>query len=146
MTSIRRAAATAALALTLGATLGVPTASAATEAAWADDYFSLCVPDDVNGCVAHTSGWITWGNRTAGINGSVTNGYSTGYVTAIFEAYSGTVKIDSDTRTVYSGTRDFPITLGDPDRVGGFDRTKFTICWNGTSDKVCSRPQNHWRD
>ena len=145
MIGIRRVAAAAALALTLGAVVGAPAASARTEAAWADDYFSLCVPDGAS-CYGYTRGTIHWGNRTATINGTVANGYSTGYVTAYFEAYAGTVKIDSDTRTAHSGTRDFLIGLGDPDRVGGFDRTKVTVCWHGTEYQVCSRPQHHWRD
>ncbi|KOX12074.1 hypothetical protein ADK67_47650 [Saccharothrix sp. NRRL B-16348] len=145
MISIRRAAAAVALALTLGAVVGVPAASAKAESAWADDFFSLCVPDDA-GCYGYTHGWIVWGNRTASISGTVANEYASGFVTAYFEAYAGSTKIDSDTRSVSSGTRGFPITLGNPDLVGGFDRTKVTVCWHGTEYQVCSRPQHHWRD
>lgn len=145
MIGIRRVVAAVALALSLGAVVGVPAASAKAEAAWADDYFNVCVPQ-VDGCDAYTLGWITWSNRSANITGTVVNNLPSGYVTAFFEAYAGATKIDSDTRTVYSGPRDFPITLGDPDRVGGFDRTKVTVCWNTTNAKVCSAPQNHWRD
>jgi hypothetical protein len=145
MIGIRRVVAAVALALSLGAVVGVPAASAETEAAWAEDYFNVCVPQ-AGGCDAYTLGWITWSNRSANITGTVVNNRSSGYVTAVFEAYAGATKIDSDTRTVYSGSRDFPITLGDPDRVGGFDRTKVTVCWNTADAKVCSAPQNHWRD
>ncbi|MCC8242691.1 hypothetical protein [Saccharothrix luteola] len=109
MISIRRAIAAAALALPLGAVVGAPAASASTEAAWADDHFSLCVPDSA-GCHRYTYGSIVWGNRTASISGIVANEYSSGFVTAYFEAYAGSTKIDSGIRTAHSGTRGFPIT------------------------------------
>ncbi|TQM79917.1 hypothetical protein FHX81_2230 [Saccharothrix saharensis] len=145
MIGIRRVVAVVALALALGAVVGTPGASAKAEAGWADDFFSVCVPDAA-GCFGYTYGTVVWGNRTATISGTVANEYTSGYVTAYFEAYAGSTKVTSTTRTVSSGTRGYQFGLGDPDRVGGFDRTKITVCWHGTDSKVCSAPLNLWRD
>ncbi|MFJ8113166.1 hypothetical protein [Streptomyces sp. NPDC096132] len=87
-------------------------------------------------------GTITWYNRTAGMQGYVQDflyGHST---TAVFEAFAGSVKIDSETRTANNESdlgyfRHFDFTIGDTDLVGGIDRVKITVCHDyGTSQQV----------
>ena len=86
-------------------------------------------------CDDYAYGTITWYNRTAYVSGDVwTSGAYLSYVDStqvVFEAYAGSTKIESQTRTVSyppDTYRHFGFTIGDPDLVGGIDRIKITVC------------------
>lgn len=113
----------------------------AAQAGWPNDTFDLC-PQYCNW--GETIGGVIWGNRTSTVQGEVWGSANLG-VTVFFEAYAGTTKIDSDTRTAGPGV-DIPYNfgIGNPDLVGGFDRLKITICVVGTT--TCSTPVNADRD
>ncbi|NNN36654.1 hypothetical protein HLK59_41145 [Streptomyces sp. S3(2020)] len=98
---------------------------------------------------AYTGGSITWYNRTANVQGTVVDtANNIGHVTAYFEAYAGSTKIESVTRTANAESdlgspRDFNFTIGDTDLVGGIDRIKVTLCrWDGAS-KDCAGAENY---
>ncbi|MBC2903588.1 hypothetical protein [Streptomyces cupreus] len=125
-------------------------AAPAAAAEYPTDEFSLCgvscTEDNVDG---YTSGVITWYNRTANIQGSVTD-IEAGPVptTVYFEAYAGSTKIDSESRTANDASdlgqiRDFNFTIGDTDLVGGIDRIKITLCQQRPSGIACTPPENY---
>ncbi|WP_416901218.1 hypothetical protein [Micromonospora echinospora] len=106
--------------------------------------FDVCVGSACD--LAYTQGTITWGNRTADVTGSVFDS-GQGYTTAIFEAFAGSTKIDSETRTADDETslgspRGFNFNIGDPDLVGGIDRIKITVCITD-STQWCGSPVNY---
>jgi hypothetical protein len=122
------------------------------------------VPFDVPGagqwafsCAGYTDGEITWYNRTASLSGRVVgpvlsqNCDYISHTTAFFEAYAGTTKIDSQTRTLTRGdidnVRPFgPFTIGDPDLVGGINRIKITVCDNfDDGGRACGPPKHYYR-
>ncbi|MFM9615533.1 hypothetical protein [Streptomyces sp. V2] len=96
-----------------------------------------------------TYGDITWYNRTANITGTVADHTSGGYTTAYFEAFAGSTKIDSVTRSANDESdlgewRGFNFTIGDTDLTGGIDRIKVTVCRHYSSGSdVCSAPENY---
>src|SRR5207253_2434081 len=93
---------------------------------------------------------ITWNNRTANVGGTIYD-FNAGTTTAIFEAFAGSKKIDSQTRFVddagstgYARPIAFPI--GDPNLVGGINRIKVTLCRNyNTASQYCNTPAQHSR-
>ncbi|MFE0593833.1 hypothetical protein [Micromonospora echinospora] len=131
------------LALTAAAVAGsaVVTASPAQAAT----SFDVCGP--TNYCsLSYTFGTITWYNRTAGVTGSVVD-VGPGNTTAYFEAFAGSTKIDSQTRTADDETslgspRGFNFTIGDTNLVGGIDRIKITVCFTDSTGQQCGTPQN----
>ncbi|GKQ34693.1 hypothetical protein [Streptomyces sp. A012304] len=105
-------------------------------------------PTDFNN-IGYTNGTITWYNRTAMVRGTVIDEVDFyGSAVAYFEAYAGSTKIESTTRTAdYYGAlgavRDFNFTIGDTDLVGGIDRIKITVCQEVGTFKSCSSPENY---
>ncbi|MFF4274270.1 hypothetical protein [Streptomyces sp. NPDC001536] len=71
-----------------------------------------------------------------------------GATQVIFEAFAGSTKIDSGTRTADDYTdlgivRDYNFTIGDTELPGGIDRIKITVCHVlGTYLYDCSSPVN----
>ncbi|BCL14888.1 hypothetical protein [Micromonospora sagamiensis] len=119
-----------------GIALGVAAAvsPAIPASAAADDYFYVCGGQFETCGGGSTEGTIVWYNRTAGITGGVSDS-GPGSTTAIFEAFAGSTKIESQTRTADDETslgayRGFNFTIGDSDLVGGIDRIKITVCFN----------------
>ena len=110
------------------------------------DAFSVCYNRDACSRDGETSGLITWHNRTATVTGSVIDGGDDElYVEAVFEAYAGSVKVDSTTRAAnfnssLGAVRSFSFTIGDTNRPGGIDRIKITVCLAG---QVCGGPENY---
>ena len=100
-------------------------------AAWpADDYHCVVIADYPSELA---EGTVSWGNRTASISGYVadTGGTAT-TTTVIFEAYAGSNKIDSQTRTANENSslgefRQYGFSIGDPNLAGGIDRMKITV-------------------
>jgi hypothetical protein len=97
-------------------------------------------------------GYITWGQRTADIQGYIDNTYGIppwdGSATAYFDAFAGTTKVDSETRTAQVGSFQYPIhfSIGDPNRVGGIDRIRTQICVQSPTTRTCSDQWNDIRD
>jgi hypothetical protein len=123
-------------ALTLGA-VTTPVASA-TSAAWANDTFSLCSGTCKLGAARGT---IAWGNRTANVNGSVSDASSELHTTVIFDAYAGNTHVDHQTRTASNTTKSYNFPIGDPDLVGGINRILITVCTTTTlGAEECNGP------
>ncbi len=90
--------------VTVCGVLGVAAAPAAT-ADYPTETFAVFKWDIYDEGHGYTSGSITWYNRTANIQGTVVDSPPNfGYVTAYFEAYAGSKKIDSTTRTANAGS------------------------------------------
>ncbi|MEU7789303.1 hypothetical protein [Amycolatopsis sp. NPDC049159] len=141
MTSTSRAPRAGAAAAGIAITAAAMAATPAAAATWPNDSFDLC---PTTCAVGGTLGGVAWGNRTATVQGTMTDIEGSG-TTVYFEAYAGSVKIDSTTRsTPADKTEPFHFTIGDPDRVGGFDRLKIQVCQGGPD--WCSRPVNADRD
>lgn len=120
----------------------IATAAPATAAPAApDDIFKVCF--DNSFCEwGNTSGVIKWSSGTPIITGKVYNLPGTvSSTTAVFEAFDGSVKIASDSRTVDEGTKNFSLALGSA-RV---DRVKITVCQNLASGTECGLPENYSR-
>ncbi|MEU0789715.1 hypothetical protein ABZ342_06585 [Amycolatopsis sp. NPDC005961] len=136
--TVRNGVAVSGIALALAAVLVTP---ASASSAWPNDTFRLCT---TQGCGGQAIGGVIWGNRTSTVQGTVADYLARG-TTVYFEAYAGATKIDSATRTA-SAHDDVPFnfSIGDPDRVGGFDRLKITVCESGKT--YCTVPVNADRD
>jgi hypothetical protein len=99
-------------------------------AAWPSDQYGIAGAVHYND---YSEGVIRWSNRSAVVDGYVqddTADNSSSQV--IFEAFAGATKIDTDNRTANRDSslgafRDFTLTIGDPDLVGGIDRIKITV-------------------
>jgi hypothetical protein len=130
MKTSRTLRAVAAVALATG-TLSAGLAAPAQAAAW--EGFVACG----SMCsVSSAAGTVDWHNRTATVSGGVFH-LDAGFTTAYFEAYDGDIKIDSTTRTSHNGNRDFSFTIGDTNRVGGFNRLKVQVCRTENGSRVC---------
>ncbi len=117
--------------LALGALVGVGLAIVPGGPAFADGGFSLC--ENWDNCYAYTTGCVTFYNRTAGISGRVEDHTTNGYTVAIFDAYKGDVKIETETRSANNesslGTvRSFDFVIGDTNDPGPLTRIKITVC------------------
>lgn len=70
---------------------------------------------------------------------------------ALFEAYAGNAKVDTETRSAndesdLGSVRTFGFTIGDPDLVGGINRIRVTVCRNyQTSSQLCGAPGQYYR-
>ncbi len=116
-------------------------ATASPAATWPNDTFVVCVP--VAPCPAQSNGGIVWSNRSALVKGQIRSLSGSG-TTVYFEAYAGSTKVDSDTRTAGPG-EDVPFDVSlSTDVVGGFNRVKIQICLPGPSK--CSEPLHAHRD
>ncbi|HEY8987332.1 MAG TPA: hypothetical protein VIU15_48200, partial [Streptomyces sp.] len=122
-------------------TLGIAVAPASASAAAASSFY-------VSKTNSSTYGTITWYNRTANVTGTVADHQNNAYTVAYFEAFAGSTKIDSQTRSANNESdlgeyRSFSFTIGDPDLVGGIDRIKVTVCTHYASDRFCTAPENY---
>jgi hypothetical protein len=136
----RTFALTSAVTLLLGSTINAVPANATDTKFWA------CVHESCEG--SQTTGFITWLNRTATLSGGVSKPEGVEYsVTAIFDAFAGTTKVDTQTRTLRSPDYLMSIgfTIGDPNLVGGIDRIRVQICENDLTPPFCGVQQNFWR-
>jgi hypothetical protein len=128
-------------------TTGQTSASATVQ--YAQDHVRICM-DSL--CNLEVNAYITWGQRTAVIAGYIDNSYNfppfDGSLTAYFDAFAGTTKVDSETRTVRQATINYPIhfEIGDPNRVGGIDRIRTQICVQSPTTRTCSDQWNDIRD
>jgi hypothetical protein len=119
-----------------------------TPAYAAGQHFRTCLTDEL--CVGWTEGNITWYNRTANIAGGVFD-LAPGTTTAIFDAFAGSNKIDTQVRSAddEGSTGVFgPINfaIGDPDLAGGINRIRITVCrYYATPAQYCSPQDNYSR-
>ncbi|MDS0134578.1 MULTISPECIES: hypothetical protein [unclassified Amycolatopsis] len=133
------AAAAAALPMVLAGQAG------ATTTAFPND--SWDISNDVSP-VGLSSGGVIWSNRSAVLQGSVED-FGGNFATRVyFTAYAGDTKVDGDGRTAGPGkTVPFKFSIGDPDRVGGFDRLSIQVCELGLDGpQLCSPGVNLHRD
>lgn len=121
--------------------------------AYAPDNFSFCYSAASRCDGGSTTGTITWLNRTAEVSGQVSDN-GAGSITAIFEAFAASTKIDTQTRSAddtatgpTASPRGFTFAIGDPNLVGGINRVRLTLCKNyKTTSESCTSQENHWRD
>ena len=126
--------------LALGA---VPVASASA-GGWANDPFSMCSSTCAKGAA---KGTIVWGNRTANVNGSVTDAPGELHTTVKFDAYAGNTLVDHETRSATSTTKSYNFPIGDPDLVGGVNRILIEVCTTSTFGvESCNGPTEERRD
>ena len=131
---------TSAVALLLGSTINTVPANAT------DTRFEACICDLGPG--EYTTGTITWLNRTATLSGWVNHPAGVDYsTTAIFDAFAGATKIDTETRTLRTPdpSHPFSFTIGDPNLHGGIDRIRVTVCDNETTPPFCGAQENSLR-
>ncbi|MFJ7217777.1 hypothetical protein [Amycolatopsis sp. NPDC098790] len=140
------------LSVALGLTTGSP--------AFAADYltkFYACHTYEVNvqcGPIGYSNvvGTIKWLNRTATLGGFVQFVPDTTSdvlnIQAVFDAFKGSTRIESQTRTVdlVEDQLQFGFTIGDPDLVGGIDRIRITVVYYTTSrERIPGDQLNCWR-
>lgn len=137
MTKARALSAASALvaALTLG-TVAPPVASA-TGGGWANDPFSLCSASCTKG---GARGTISWSNRTANVNGSVSDAAGDLHTTVSFDAYAGNTFVEHQTRTASATTKSYNFPIGDQDLVGGINRIIIKVCTTTISGDLCNGP------
>jgi hypothetical protein len=129
-------------ALATGAALLMPPTAAAS-AQWTNDTYSACPANCLTGS---TSGGIVWGNRTATVQGSVI-AYFGDTVVVYFDAFAGSTKVDSTTRTSTGPEVSYHFTIGDPNLVGGIDRIRVQMCTvHGDGSRDCGDQVNAIRD
>ncbi|MBM7787969.1 hypothetical protein [Tenggerimyces flavus] len=95
-------------------------------------------------------GAVVWGNRTAEVSGSVRDSSKSQYewVTVYFDAFAGSTKIDSTSRTANNEERPFRFFIGDPNLVGGIDRVRIQVCGHFPATwpfEECGPQYNVWR-
>jgi hypothetical protein len=123
--------------------------SNATSASATDHEFLACQDDNCqdNG---DTAGDIVWNNRTA----TIVNAYlvhpanATWYTTATYDGMAGTTKVDSAAGSVGPNVRVInfpPFAVGDPNRVGGIDRIRITVCSRIDGYPACGNQYSFWR-
>ncbi|GGN20194.1 hypothetical protein GCM10011609_71720 [Lentzea pudingi] len=139
--SLTRRVAGAAVAVALA--LPVVVTGQAQASAWPNDTWD--VTDKFAAGVS--VGAITWGNRTSNLRGYVEDFGGVNSTTVVFTAYAGATKVDSDTRTASPGENvPFNFPIGDPDKVGGFDRLKIQVCQSQNPEQTCNPGVNVTRD
>lgn len=121
-------------------TVAAPSAAAAP--AWANDTYYVC---SYYCSWGYASGGIVWGNRTANIQGSVTD-VSGDHTTVYFDAFAGSTKVDSETRTAAYETKSYNFPIGDPNLVGGIDRIRIQVCTTVADVRYCGVQENEIRD
>ncbi|MEV4267051.1 hypothetical protein [Kribbella sp. NPDC049584] len=120
----------------------------ATPANATDKEFYACQDVSCPG-TGETGGTIVWNNRTATLRAWLdhpTN--ATWYTTATYEAFAGTTKVDTAAGSVGPNVHliDFPpFAIGDPNRVGGIDRIRITVCSLIDGYNACGDQYNFWR-
>lgn len=135
------------------ATAGMAAVTAVPAQAANTDPFFVCLPAYCE--TTYTKGTITWHNRTATVTGEVVD-IGTGYTVATFAAYANdginVVHVGEDqTRSANDESelgwrRTFSFTLGDTNRVGGFNQALLDVCWidiDGYS--TCHGGASYWK-
>jgi hypothetical protein len=142
---LARALASSAAAVAVAMAGGVAPAQAATS-----EWFNVC---GVLDCGYNVAGTITWHNRTASVTGDVIDAIKDDgtYGVAVFEAFAGSRKIDSETRSANADgstgvVRGFNFTIGDTELVGGIDRIKITMCEEQAYHRDCGPSRNYLKD
>jgi hypothetical protein len=142
MITTRRLGTASALAAVLALGVVAPVASATV--AWANDTYSGCSDSCKRGAARGT---IVWANRTANVNGSVSDAAGDLHTTVIFDAYAGNTLVDHQTRTATSTTKSYNFPIGDPDLVGGINRILIKVCTTDVfGHEGCGGPYEERRD
>lgn len=115
-----------------------------SSAAWTNDTYSVCSAS----CLfdGGASGGVIWGNRTSTVQGSVSS-YFGNPTTVHFDAFAGSTKVDSETRTTSSAGLSYNFTIGNPDLPGGVDRIRVQVCTtHADGARACGDQFNMIRD
>lgn len=112
----------AAAALAMGMLTAGPASADVRAADWPNDTYYVCA----DYCDGATQGGVVWGNRTSKLQGWV-EAYN-GTATVKFDAFAGSTKVDSDSRTSSGPVIPYNFYIGDPDRPGGVDRIRVQVC------------------
>jgi hypothetical protein len=119
-------------------TLGLQTPALA----WPTTTYYVCSPyvglDDP--CrIGAASGLITWYNRTALVKDMSWDHFAAGYHGIFIEAYDGGTKIDTEEFYVDNefNVGQVTATIGDTNRVGGFNRAKVWTCLYAFGGRTC---------
>jgi hypothetical protein len=125
--------------------VGAASASAAPSGAtWAVDSYSVCADPD---CYVLTYGTVVWANRTATVDGTVSDLTSSGIASVHFDAFASTTKVDSETIDyVLKPGEEYTFVIGDPNRVGGIDRVRVQVCWRDSRSRECGPQVNMSRN
>lgn len=117
----------------------------ASTTAFPNDTWDISNDVDVVGV---SVGGAIWSNRSATLQGYVEDLGGSFSTRVYFTAYSGAEKVDGDGRTAGPGQKvPFNFPIGDPDRVGGFDRLSIQVCELGADGpQFCSPGINLHRD
>ena len=76
-----------------------------------------------------SEGSISWSNRTAYVSGDVYQGVTDVDVAVYFEAFTNDTTVGpTEHRTATSGSLHFGFTIGDPDKPGGINNIRVTVC------------------
>jgi hypothetical protein len=142
---MRRTSAIRSLSAVAALTMGVLTAGSASAdvraaATWPNDTYYECSDN----CDGFARGGVVWGNRTAQIQGSVQSYRDT--TTVYFDAFAGSTKVDSETRSSSGPEVSYNFTIGDPDLPGGVDRIRVQVCTPLGADRGCGVQFNMIRD
>jgi len=142
MITTRRLGMASALAAVLALGTVAPAASASVN--WANDTFSHCSDSCARGAARGT---IVWANRTANVNGSVTDAPGDLHTTVVFDAYAGNTPVDHQTRSATSTTKSYNFPIGDPNLVGGINRILIKVCTTDVfGNEGCNGPYEERRD
>jgi hypothetical protein len=117
------------------------TGAAASVQYSSDAFGPLCV----DSCLSRASGGIVWGARTATVSGSVSLYNSPGYTTLFVDAFAGSTKVASQTRTTSGGKISFKFVMTYA-RPGGINRIRTQICNTYHGQRVCSGQENDIRN
>ncbi|TWD81383.1 hypothetical protein FB561_2496 [Kribbella amoyensis] len=139
------------------AVIGLCQSTASASVQWTNDTFDVCAPFPYDyspsagfPCTNRSYGGIVWGNRTARIQGAVTDDWRLNSSTVVyFDAFAGSTKVEGTVRRSEGNSVSFNFYIGDPDLVGGIDRIRIQVChYRPPTDPIgkCSTQYNEIRD
>ncbi|GAB2566661.1 hypothetical protein GCM10027269_21480 [Kribbella endophytica] len=139
------------------AVAGLSRSSAFADAPWANDSYNICAPTPYDyhqgpgwPCVNRSYAGINWYNRTAHIQGAVTDDVDLWSTTTVyFQAFAGNKLVESTSRRSERASVSFNFPIGDSTLPGGIDLIKVQVCHvRPPTDPAgkCTIQYNLWRD
>lgn len=139
------------------AVAGIGQSAALASSQSPNDTFDICGPTPYDyhegpglPCVNRSYGGIVWNNRTAQIQGAVTDDVDLWSTTIVFfDSFAGDTKVEGIQRRSERGSVSFNFPIGDLNLVGGIDRVRIQIChYRPPTDPAgkCTRQYNFSRN